>query len=532
MIVRNSPSLPRGPRLPYDRSMRRFGVDEVVAARERLQTHSLGSRYPTAFAVGGDAETAVIDHGHTHPLLAAVGIAFAQHRPLVLSPDAVWLTIAQGVAQHVRLHAEALRKQLVRHADRKQLQIRTNTLPTDSASWMNAIAMLRAVLGTEIGGHARLFECNFSTSSDVDLLASQVVLLDAYSPYFSFHIEAVCGIPEVTLLGTVDDWRSIRSRIDVVRELDLELWCRSLAPITDQLVRAAAGDIDLPFWRRIYNPQDAYGGELITGWITRFYPYVEAHGTLDVPNPMLELALDEPRNLTTTSDRDYAGPGLRSSSIPASVSRVRICLENEATNESSAVAVVAGVVAVEQDEQGALRPIAGWWVEPSTPNIDDVIERVLRDHAAVLAAQERRIPPQGPADVVALFTRIETATLFTGDRQWTLCGPSDQRSVSFERSGQYWITRIAEIAGGRSLCFATNRRADTTLWITCRLQENDNRAFGEIRVFPGSATAIDPPEEIRVLRGSFASILEFALDSNGDIDALEVGRFDELLRVR
>ncbi|MGI5501316.1 DUF4419 domain-containing protein [Lentzea sp. CA-135723] len=28
--------------------------------------------------------------------------AFAEHRPLVLSPDAVWLTITRGIAQRVR----------------------------------------------------------------------------------------------------------------------------------------------------------------------------------------------------------------------------------------------------------------------------------------------------------------------------------------------------------------------------------------------------------------------------------------------
>jgi Domain of unknown function (DUF4419) len=33
----------------------------------------------------------------------------------VLSPDAVWLTIAQGVAQHVRMNAEELRPRLVNH---------------------------------------------------------------------------------------------------------------------------------------------------------------------------------------------------------------------------------------------------------------------------------------------------------------------------------------------------------------------------------------------------------------------------------
>lgn len=76
----------------------------------------------------------------------------------------------------------------------------------------------------------------------------------------------VCGIPEITLLGTAEDWRRIRERLDVIAELDLALWCQSLVPIIDQFVRAAAGDIDVNIWRRIYNPIDAYGGEIITGW--------------------------------------------------------------------------------------------------------------------------------------------------------------------------------------------------------------------------------------------------------------------------
>jgi fructose-1,6-bisphosphatase/inositol monophosphatase family enzyme len=72
------------------------------------------------------------------------------------------------------------------------------------------------------------------------------------------------GIPSITLTGTVADWQQIRERVDVIAELDLAAWCRSLAPIADRFVRAAAGDVDVAFWRRIYNPADAYGGEVIS----------------------------------------------------------------------------------------------------------------------------------------------------------------------------------------------------------------------------------------------------------------------------
>src|SRR5688572_4474466 len=36
-----------------------------------------------------------------HPFVEAVHDAYAMHRPLVISPDMVWLMVAQGFAKHV-----------------------------------------------------------------------------------------------------------------------------------------------------------------------------------------------------------------------------------------------------------------------------------------------------------------------------------------------------------------------------------------------------------------------------------------------
>ena len=83
-----------------------FAVDDVTPAGSRLPERPLAELFPDALAVGGDPAQPVLEPDGVHPLLSAVARAFADHRPLVLSPDAVWLTIAHGVAQHVRLHAE------------------------------------------------------------------------------------------------------------------------------------------------------------------------------------------------------------------------------------------------------------------------------------------------------------------------------------------------------------------------------------------------------------------------------------------
>lgn len=179
----------------YGQDVVTFPVDAVDAVTDRLPAVRLDSLYPDALTVGGDPAREVIAPDGVHPLLGAVGRAFAEHRPLVLSPDAVWLTIAQGLAQHVRLHAERLRPQLVSHAGRKRLSVTVRgPMPQDADSWAGVVEVPAKQLTGEVDD-ADLFACDFSTSTPVERTAAQVVLLDAYSPYFTYWLMCVCGDP-------------------------------------------------------------------------------------------------------------------------------------------------------------------------------------------------------------------------------------------------------------------------------------------------------------------------------------------------
>src|SRR5690349_5005930 len=89
-----------------------FAVDRVKPATERLRECRV---HEAVQALVGPIESCHDYHGtavagvYYQPLLAAVHTAFSEHRPLVLSPDAVWVTIAQGVAHHMAVHGERLR---------------------------------------------------------------------------------------------------------------------------------------------------------------------------------------------------------------------------------------------------------------------------------------------------------------------------------------------------------------------------------------------------------------------------------------
>jgi hypothetical protein len=494
-----------------------FPVDDVRPATELLPTQPLGDLYPEALAIGGDPALPVLAPNGVHPLLAAVGRAFAEHRPLVLSPDAVWLTIAQGVAQHVRLHAEELRPRLVSHAGRKRLSVDVDgPMPRDASGWQDAVERFGKLLALEVAD-AELFECDFTTSTEVERVAGRIVLLDVYSPYFAYWMVAVCGIPTITLTGVAEDWRKIRARVDAIAGFGLQTWCRSLVPITDQFVRAAEGDVDTTFWRRIYNPVDAYGGEVITGWAARLYPYLEHNGAIDRPNPLLELPIDEPRDLTVDTPF-YSGPGIRSDGVPATLSRANVNVTDLVARDNRVVALHAGLVGVAQDGDGALRPVAGWHLAPATVEIDDVIDRLVAEQETTEPQPVRHL--DSSADLVAVYRRIGSATLFDG--AWRLLPGTEHRQTS----GDYWIVAVIELADGRYIGGIGDWRTQTYHWVCCRLEEIVEDKLGLREQY----RLADDPAMVPVYGTSLAILLDAALDSGGDIAHLQTGWLADLAR--
>jgi hypothetical protein len=528
-----------------------FTVDDVAAVRTRLPSRRLGDLAGDVLVMGGDPDLLVLEPDGVHPLLSGVGRAFAEHRPLVLSPDAVWLTIASGVAQHIRLHAEELRPRLVGHPGQNRLTVTIDRpVPADAASWADLVAEFSKLLAAEISD-AEVFECDFSTSTEVEQTAGRIVLMDAYSPYFSYWLKVVCGIPEITLTGTAGDWRKIRDRIDVIARLGLETWCRSLAPITDQFVRAAQGDVDVAFWRRIYNPADAYGGEVITGWAARLYPYLEAGGAVSWPNPLLDLPVGEPRDLTPDGHMGYHGPGITSDAVPATLSKATVNIYFPVSGDTFPVELNAGMVGITQDEDGALRPVAGWHLARAAAGIGEVIDRLVAAGLAEPAEERSRRGPrlEGPGEVMALYHRIASATLPGGS--WRL-RPAAEHSTASLRGTGLRVEIIADLPDRRSLAAVTSFSTGITHWITARFTEDDSvpgrsgdeeflaRIHAELAEhdpvedpigrWPRDDKFCDAPAEVPVYGTSLAAILAAALDNDGDITHLESGRLSDLIR--
>ncbi|MFC0435931.1 DUF4419 domain-containing protein [Kutzneria buriramensis] len=501
--------------------MTTFRVDDVRPPTEPLPTRRLADVYDDVLALGGDPDTPLIEPDGVHPLLDAVSRAFADHRTLVLSPDAIWLTIAQGVAQHVRLNAEELRPKLVGHAGREALTLSVPSLPADPEVWHDLIEEFGKEVASRAAG-ADLFECDFTTSTSVERTAGRIVLLDGYSPYFSYWLKFVCGIPRITLTGTVEDWRKIRSKMDRLPEFGLEKWVRSLAPIADEFVRAADGDPNLWFWQRIYNPADAYGGKLITGWIARFYPYLRYNGVADNPNPLLDLPIGEPRNVVVDRHGGADCPSIRTDYVPATLSQAVVRINNPVARENKSVALHAGLVGVTQSPNWELKPIAGWYVTEATPEMGPVLDRILREHETTPAVR----PPvearlwTASAEVVELYERIGSATAVDG--RWRIVPLAEYRRA-YDVDARPGLAGFVELADGRHIAMVFGSQGFH--WVLCRFEPADLplEVAGQARRCRLAGSRSDMP----VLGDSLAVILDVILDGD-DPARLETCRLSEL----
>lgn len=374
-----------------------FAVDDVPPAAVRLAETNLPiTSFAKSAVLGASREELCLVHGgmpqprtHGSPpgdrlnaLAQAVDLAFNEHRPLRLTPDALWITLEQGFSIHVRENAERLRSRFVRHQGRQDLSVGVTAVPSGH-EWRDVIARFVEQSAEHLGPDTvALLTRPFSTTGPDEEMVFRVALMDAFKEYFRYEVVLICGIPEVTLDGTADDYRDLKRRVEAIGEHELRFWTDQLLPICDQWIATAEGRPDVEFWKAIHRPEEIYGGHLTTGWLARLFPYVARGGRwvrnqlaparripedAVKPSHFLESAMrGELRAKAAREGRGeiipWAVPGISLSEIPPSWSKAEIDGKDFATERRFLVG--GGLAGVRQDAGGlALEPVVAWLVE-------------------------------------------------------------------------------------------------------------------------------------------------------------------------
>lgn len=286
--------------------------------------------------------------------IEAVNNAFNYHFPLALSPDDFWLAITQGFAAHVKANAEKLRSRFVAHEGKEKLIVYRDWNKGDPTNdWAGTFKEFSDQIKGHIGKTRDMLVAEFSTTTLASKAASELVLMDAMSEYFSYGCRTCCGIPSVTLLGSVDDWKSIRNRAAVLVEYDLEEWGKSLLPILDNVVESAKGNSKPEFWQSFFHIGGGSGGPFVDGWINVLFPYLAA-------GRKNSSAYEQP------SKNMFAhGPNIGDFAI--GISEVDMDWEAynpDRTTTTHDMVLSAGFLAFSQEEDSQMiRPCIGWGIQ-------------------------------------------------------------------------------------------------------------------------------------------------------------------------
>lgn len=336
-------------------------VDTVRTALEKCKTRDSISRIltnvqqtkgePILACSGYNSE--VVANTQYHALIGAVHIAFAEHRPLVLSPDAIWITILQGLAMHVHIHAEELRSTFVSHSGRKPIVVDSNIDPdSPESAWDWVINEFAEKLSGEVDGSSALIS-DFSTTGVVEKLVSQVCLLDVFESYFEYILLSGCGFPEITLTGNIDDWMRLRQKIELLEPFKVDFWLPHLREIADHFCLAMRGKADISYWQDMYKQSEHYGFDLVNGWILKLIPYLQNDetGTWNFLNPLLCDPEKIPAKLR----------GAKTDQLPSGMSVVPLTVVDKRTQLKKKMEIIGGFVGVEQNpDTFAVQPKIGW----------------------------------------------------------------------------------------------------------------------------------------------------------------------------
>ena len=336
-------------------------IEKLSKPKELLSVREVKPNGNT-LSVNVDTDSLVLWYG-THPFFYGMYDAYAEHRPFVLSPDMVWMLISQGFSHHINADPEKYRDRMVDFQGKMSLVVESEK-PLDSAEWDKLIPKFADEIRNNTKGTiAETIIANFSTTTQYEQIASEITLMETTKAFFDFvTIYIACGIPEVTLLGTTEDWQRVYDKAMQLRSFDLDWWIDELEPILAQFVNASKGKADTKFWRNMFkwHTQEEYGApNIIDGWIVKFFPYDKYGKRFDL------------KTLT------------RESSLPDELSEadVRFIEINEdGSSTETMIELYGGFMGLEQNPDNfALTPKIGWMVKKKIDEDAVVLARMKED---------------------------------------------------------------------------------------------------------------------------------------------------------
>jgi len=296
-------------------------------------------------------------------LIATIHTCYDQHRPLLLSPDAIWLTICQSVSIHINKHFEQYKGKLLKNGEPIILRFRDDSLEYKSKSWVNIINLLsKQTQEYTKSDYYSFFVPKFSTTDNIRTVAYQITMLECFRKAFVYIADSGCGIPNISLSGEKKDWETILHQLNKLDELGLSEWAENIRPLIQEFINVYDGKIDKEFWQRIYKTASEYSATYISGWIIKFFPYLKSAGESAEANDRKDVSVykEETKPNPFWQGEKYLLSNLQTSDFPSGIAKIDIIWNNFFKDQTKVIQAFAGFFAIKQYKDRTLEPFISW----------------------------------------------------------------------------------------------------------------------------------------------------------------------------
>lgn len=329
-----------------------YKLDEI-SYKELIsrETNDIIEAYPI------DCQEKNFVYSKVHPMIGALHYSFAHHRPITISPDMIWLMILQGLSKHIHYNSESIKSKIYNLYDVSEIIVRRDDFIKGSINnkWNEVFPVFTEEISkkTKTDIH-KLFLNKFTTTSENTEITYSITMMEAVEDYFDYGMFTLCGIPYIVLEGTPEDWKWIKDNLSELKKYELNFWIEGLQPVIDKIYETSKGNIDTEFWKSIYKWNQESGGNRVTGWIIKFFPYLVTYEDKKIVNPYLK------DDILFIEDKERFQYGLTGDVF---TSGVNTCdFRWKYFKKEFDMNFNAGFIGISQDEDKVLRPEINWFI--------------------------------------------------------------------------------------------------------------------------------------------------------------------------
>ena len=335
-----------------------------------------GDKPRNMVALAGSTEMGVAPLGD-RGFLSAVVHSYNNHYILQTCPDDWWYTIICQISSTIERAGDRtgsgyrskseeklkLGQFLASHEVRDPLKARMSGVPLREFDYSSVFGdVAEQIKGSvTVPELAEVVQADFSTSTPSHVLESEITLRSAIQNHFQFEIYFMCGIPQVEMMGTEDDWRKLKTKFlrlkDILAPVEENFvlfgnWWNNVETILKKLIDTYVGKPDREWWSRIFYKEKAWDSGPPVDWYLRGW--------------FITDFLD--------GDGWRVGPVGTFEELMGGLTAVPLTFESEGCSAPLITTLVAGIAGIQVEETGVIpkvRAFHGWALfaeDDVTPN--------------------------------------------------------------------------------------------------------------------------------------------------------------------